>query len=174
MSHVSNCASRQFIADVDEEAEEEILAQEYAELQAATHVLPPVRVQDEVAQPLGRGVLTLETLDFKALIDMRRAHQTRQADKGVRTRHSREDQEDKKMKPTLLGSIIHQFHEALKEAQDDQAIGTGYERSARWTTDRVPAPGARDGEIDGAPAPVLASGNSANAAVTAAAVVKQV
>lgn len=50
----------------------------------------------------------------------------------------------------------------------------GYERSARWTTGRVPALGARDGEINGALAPVLASGNSANAAVTAAAVVKRV
>ena len=137
--------------------------------------MPPVQLQDEPAQPFGHGVLTLDTLDFKALIHMRRAHQTRQADKGVRTRHSREESEDKKTKPTLLGKIIHQFHEALKEAQDDQAIGTGYEHSARWTTNtnRVPAPGARDGEIDGALAPALATGNSANAAVTAAAVVKQ-
>ena len=91
MSHVSNCASRQFVADVDEEAKEEILAQEYVELQAVTHVLPPVWVQDEVAQLLGHGVLMLETLDFKALIDMHCAHQTHQADKGVCTCHSRED-----------------------------------------------------------------------------------
>lgn len=60
------------------------------------------------------------------------------------------------MKPTLLSSIIHQFHEALKEAQDDQAIGTSYERSARRTTNCVPAPGARDGEIEGFLAPPLA------------------
>jgi hypothetical protein len=62
----------------------------------------------------------------------------------------------------------------LKEAQDDQAIGTGCERSARWTSNRVPAPGAREGEIEGIIAPPLATGNSANAAVTAAAVVKKV
>lgn len=135
--------------------------------------LPPVQFLDEAAQPLGRGVLSLGTLDFKALIDMRSAHQTRSADKGVRTRHSR-GKEDSKNNPTLFGSIIHQFHEALKEAQDDQAIGTGYERSARWTTNRLPAPGARDGEIDGSLAPVPTTGNSANAAVTAAAVVKRV
>ena len=138
--------------------------------------LPPIQFQDEVAQPLGRGVLSLGTLDFKALIDMRYAHQTRSADKGVRTRHSRVGKEDtdNKKNPTLLGRIIHQFHEALKEAQDDQAIGTGYERSARWTTNRVPAPGARDGVIEGSLAPTPTAGNSANATVTAAAVVKRV
>jgi hypothetical protein len=174
--------SRQFIADVDEEAEEESLARDFEDLQqaqaqAVVRCLPPVQFQDEAAQPLGRGILTLGTLNFKALIDMRYAHQTRSADKGVRTRNSRggrEDSEDSKKNPTLLGRIIHQFHEALKEAQDDQAIGTGYERSARWTTNRVPAPGARDGEIGGSLAPAPTTGNSANAAVTAAAVVKQV
>jgi len=166
--------SRQCIADVDEDAEEEILAREYEDLQAVVKSFPPVQFQDEAAQPLGHGVLTLGALDFKALIDMRYAHQTCSADKGVRTRHSQREREGEKTTPTLCGSIIHQFHEALKEAQDDQAIGTGYERSARWTTNRVPAPGAHDGKIEGALAPALATGNSANAAVTAAAVVKQV
>ena len=167
------------MADVDEEAEEESLARDYEELQDAVRSIPPIQFQDEAAKPLGRGVLSLGTLDFKALIDMRYAHQTRSADKGVRTRHSRgggedTDSADNKKNPTLLGRIIHQFHEALKEAQDDQAIGTGYERSARWTTNRVPAPGAQDGVIEGSLAPAPATGNSANAAVTAAAVVKQV
>ena len=111
--------------------------------------MPPVQIPDEAAQPLGRGVLTLDTLDFKALIDMRHSHQTRQADKGVRMRYLRGEKDDKKTKPTLFRSIIRQFNEALKETQDDQAIGTGYERSARWTTNRVPAPGARDGKIEG-------------------------
>ena len=104
---------------------------------------------------------------------MRHSHQTRQADKGVRMRYLREEKDDKKTKPTLFRSIIRQFNEALKETQDDQAIGTGYERSARWTTNRVPAPGARDGKIEGILAPPLVTGNSTNAAVTAAAVVKQ-
>lgn len=133
-----HCTSRQFMTEVDEEAEEESLARDYEELQAqaAVRSLPPVQFQDEAAQPLGRGVLSLGTLDFKALIDMWYAHQTRSADKGVHTRLSRGGREDSdnQKKTTLLGRIIHQFHEALKEAQDDQAIGTGYERSARWTT----------------------------------------
>jgi hypothetical protein len=125
--------------------------------------LPPVQFQDEAAQPI----------DFKALIEMWCAHQTRSADKGVHTRHSRGEMEDQKKNKTLLRRIIHQFHEALKEAQDNLAIGTGYERSARWTNNRVPAPGAPDGKIKGSHVPVK-TGNSANAAVTAAAVVKQV
>ena len=101
---------------------------------------------------------------------MRHSHQTRQADKGVRMRYLREEKDDKKMKPTLFHSIIRQFNEALKETQDDQAIWMGYECSAWWATNRVPAPGAHDGKIL---APPLVTGNSTNAAVTAAAVVKQ-
>ena len=60
-NHVWASRSRQFIAEVDEDAEEEILAQEYEELQAAVNNLPPVQIPDEAAQPLGRGVLTLDT-----------------------------------------------------------------------------------------------------------------
>ena len=165
--------SRQFFADVGEEAEEELLAWEYEELQAAVINLPPVQFQDEAAQPLGDGVLSLGTLDLKALIDMQHTHQTWSADKGVWTCHSQVERADNKTKPMLLSSIIHQFHKALKEAQDDQAIGTGYEHSAQWATSHVPAPGAHAGEIKGSLAPAPTTGNSANVAITAAAVVKQ-
>jgi hypothetical protein len=127
-----------------------------------------------VHRDIGKGVLTLDSLDFATLIDMRCANQTHQADKGVRTKQSRDTAQDGKQKSTTLRTdIIRLFHEALKESQDDQAVGTGYERSARWTMGRVPARGARDGQFDGASAPALASGNAANAAVTAAAIVKQ-
>ena len=46
-------------------------------------------------------------------------------------RYLREKKDDKKTKPTLFRSIIRQFNEALKETQDDQAIGTGYKRSVQ-------------------------------------------
>jgi hypothetical protein len=105
--------SRQFIADIDEEAEEELLAWEYEELQAAVRKLPPVQFQDEVAQPLGHGVLSLGTLNFKVLLGMRRTHQTWSADKGVQTHHSQGEREDDKTKPTLLGSIIHHIRKNL-------------------------------------------------------------
>jgi hypothetical protein len=70
--------------------------------------------------------------------------------------------------------FLMQFHKALKEAQDDQAIGIGYERSVQWTTNHVPTPGAHDGAIEGSLSPAPMTGKLANATVTAAAAVKQV
>ncbi|KAF8236484.1 hypothetical protein L208DRAFT_1251519, partial [Tricholoma matsutake] len=71
---------------------------------------------------------------------------------------------------TLKQQIIIQFHEALRESQDDKAIGTGYERSARW---RAPACGAQSREIEGTIVDPLPSGNAANAAVAALSLVKK-
>jgi hypothetical protein len=39
-------------------------ARDYEELQASVRILPPIQLQDEAAQPLGCGVLSLGTLDF--------------------------------------------------------------------------------------------------------------
>jgi hypothetical protein len=55
--------------------------------------------------------------------------------------------------------------ETIKEC-GEKGIGTGVERLLRWTA-RQPAPGGRDGQIDGTVAPALAAGNSENAANTA-------
>ena len=157
----------QTFADVDEEELEGVIAEECAQVQRVSEIyktLPAVRLQDEPSRPLGHGTVRYGDLDFEALIEMRRKHQTKQAATGVRTTKS------KPTSGTLRGRIIREFHQALKEAQDEQAVGTGIERKARW---RQPAPGGRDGIIDGAHAPDLAAGNSANAAATAAIVAKQ-
>jgi hypothetical protein len=61
----------------------------------------------------------------------------------------------------------------LKEAQDDVAIGTGAYRSWRWTDNRVPAQGGREGVIRGVVAPEMAAGNATNAALAAAEVAKK-
>ena len=95
--------------------------------------LPAIQAPDEPAKPIGQGVITFEDLDFDALVCMRCSHQTRQAVKGVRTKLSRDILDDEQTKTaTLKQQIIIQFHEALRESQDDKAIGTGYEHSARW------------------------------------------
>ncbi|KAF8150905.1 hypothetical protein B0H34DRAFT_156021 [Crassisporium funariophilum] len=111
-----------------------------------------------------------DDLDFEMLVDMRRQHQTKQATTGVRTRKFKEISSNE---TTMRGKLIRELHEALKEAQDDVAIGTGANRRDRWTDNRVPAPGGREGVIDGATAPDALAGNSANAALTAAAVAKK-
>jgi hypothetical protein len=129
--------------------------------------LPLVRIPDEPSRPLGHGGLRSDDLNFEMMINMRRAHQTKHAATGIRT---------KKSKPTngsIRGHILRQFHEALKEAQDEHGAGTGLERVARWR-EREPAPGGRDGVIGGTSAPHLPAGNEANAAVVAANVAKTV
>lgn len=150
------------------------MAEEFVEIRRLTDGLPALNLPDEPAKPLGRGVVSFADLDFKALVDMRCSHQTHQAATGVRTRQSQDSADshrDGKKTVTLKRQIIRQFHEALKESQDDKAIGTGYERSARW---RAPARGGRDGQIDGTTIDALHSCNATNAAVTASALAKQV
>jgi hypothetical protein len=112
-------------------------------------------------------------LDFEMLINMRRQHQTKQAATGVRTKKFKTDSSHN---TTLRGKIIRELHEMMKEAQDDVAVGTGADRDRRWTAsdNRAPAPGGREGIIDGVPAPDILAGNAANAALAAAAVAKRV
>ena len=99
------------------------------------------------------GAAQYDDLDFEMLVEMRRKHQTKQAASGVRMKKTTKASDDTS---GLRGQIIRQFHEALKEAQDERAAGTGLERDARWR-----------GEVP-------AAGNAANAAAAAAKVSKQV
>ena len=94
---------------------------------------------------------------------MRKQHQTRHAALGVRTKGDKQRTEASRQ-------LIRRFHEVLKEEQD-RAPCTASDRTIHW---RAPTPGGRDGEIDGANAPALSNGNSANAAVSASAVAKRV
>ena len=115
--------------------------------------LPVLRIPDERSRPFGHGGLRFDDLNFDMMINMRRAHQTKHAATGIRT---------KKSKPTdgsIRGHILQEFHAALKEAQDEHGTGTGLERVARWR---------------GTSAPDLPAGNEANAAVVAANVAKVV
>lgn len=104
--------------------------------------LPVLRIPDEPSRPLGHGGLQSDDLNYEMMINMRRAHQTKHAATGIRT---------KKSKPTdgsIRGHILQEFHEALKEAQDELGAGTGLERVARWhESGREPTPGGRNGVI---------------------------
>lgn len=128
--------------------------------------LPAVRAPDAPSRPIGHGTIQYDDLDFEMLVNMRRQHQTKQASKGVRT---------KKSKPadgTVRGQVIREFHQALKEAQDDKAIGTGTLRGVRWTAPAPgPASGGRGTLINGIMGDNLPAGNVANAAAAAAATV---
>jgi hypothetical protein len=116
---------------------------------------------------MGKGTIAIESLDHDVLVHLRRSHQTRQAALGSRTQSKTTNNG---LSPTVRGQILSAMHQALR-TQEDRAVGTGIERSARW---RAPAHGGRDGIIDGSSAPSLANGNAANAVATASAITKRV
>ncbi|KAF9481696.1 hypothetical protein BDN70DRAFT_991713 [Pholiota conissans] len=160
-------------SDVDDsEKLEEVITSEYSEVQAMirrfNRPLPPLRLPDQpTTTVIGRGTLKFDRLDFDTLVQMRRNHQTKQAAQGVRTKLTKPTNEDKST--ALRSKILREMHGALKEAQDEAAMGTGLERQQRW---RAPAPGGRGGLVEGVAAPDLAAGTSANAAVSADAIAK--
>jgi hypothetical protein len=140
----------QELAQLDDELLEEITAEEYQHLCEFQTNLPELQTSDELSKPLGHGGITIDDLDFTPLVDMRRRHQTRQAALGVHTRKSKSTDPD----ITLKQNIVRSMREVLKE-QDDRAVGTGCECSARWGTSD-------------------ATGNSANAAAAAVTLAKKV
>lgn len=153
---------------------EEVISNEYSQVQAMTQILKqpllPLQLPDEpTSNKIGHGTLSFEKLNFDTLIQMRREHQTKQASQGVRTKLSNPVNKDKSTH--LRNEILREMHSALKEAQDESAVGTGLERQQRW---RAPAPGGRGGLVEGVAAPNPAAGSSANAAVSADAVAKTV
>ncbi|KAJ7727809.1 hypothetical protein DFH07DRAFT_871519 [Mycena maculata] len=139
----------------DDELAEEILGDEYITLQetlaSIVTALPPVQLPSEVSKPFGRGPsASFENLDFKALVHLRKEHQTRQAANCARVkRPSSEDNSSAAAKESTRRQILRRFHEILKEDQA-RGVGTAVEHEPRWRTDPKPT-----------------AGNSANAALAA-------
>lgn len=111
--------------------------------------------------------LNLSGADITSLIDLRRAHQTKQAESGTRTSTTATT------KSTVLSerqAVLRGFSQAIKQ-REEIGVGTGVGRMMRW---RNSAPGGRDGQIDGEVSSPAQAGNSANAAVAATAAAKKV
>ena len=157
----------QRFAVVDDETLEQVASEEYVQLQQVSALCGQIRglnLPDQSSRPLGHGEMKISDLDFNILIDMRRNHETKQAVSGVRQRQTRNTN-------SLRSQLVKEFHNALRDAQDEVAMGTGLERQTRW---RTAAPGGREGVVDGARLPEPAAGNSANAVATAATLSKTV
>lgn len=80
------------MADIDEEAEDDGIAEDRRNIQSVTHVTqsaPPslclVPINDKTSQPLGLD-LNYSELDLSMLVEWRRHHQTEYAAKGVQTK----------------------------------------------------------------------------------------
>ncbi|PPR00996.1 hypothetical protein CVT24_000570 [Panaeolus cyanescens] len=126
-------------------------------------ILPNVSTSHaEPQKPFGLGELAADSLDLTVLVSLRTKHQTRHAARSVRTQitMSLQCQEAERTRRDLR----REMEKILKSNQEVQGVGTGLERMERW---RAAAPGGRDGIVDGASAPQLPAGTSANASTAA-------
>ncbi|KAJ7712478.1 hypothetical protein B0H14DRAFT_3018370 [Mycena olivaceomarginata] len=151
--------------EMDDELIDGVLGEEYAVLQEtmsslstqpaqpdAPVTVPAVRLEDEPSKPFRNGLYTsANSVDFSPLVEQRRQHQTKYAEKCTRTKTTKSapapDSEE-----SLRRQILRKFHDILKEDQS-RAAGSTTERKARWNI----------GTTTGA-------GNAANAAAAATAV----
>ena len=158
---------RHTLPNIDEEDHKEMIAKDYRNIQQALSSKYPL---NKVTQPFGFGGanLDVQSLNFEILVNMQHRHQTKQAAKGVWTRG--EMQQEDNTEVSVWRQIICRFHEVVK-AEQQKGPCTGVNWSIYWW---APAPGARDGLIDGASAPNLENSNSANAAISATAATKWV
>ncbi|OCH92999.1 hypothetical protein OBBRIDRAFT_863358 [Obba rivulosa] len=147
---------------IDDATYDDYLSQDSANIHNAlitsTITIAPIEAEDEPEKPLGKGILRTGDLDLSTLVHIRTQHQTLQAAKGVRTRVAQTSQS---ADGSIRQHLMRQFHEVLR-VQQDQALGTGRERQARWCESESTG-GAQDKR----------TGNALNAAQTAAATAKQ-
>lgn len=173
-------AGRSSMAELDENETEEAFSEDADQIAAilldcagreAAALLPSIK--DSLPEnPFGS--IDPSSVDLSVLTDLRFAHQTKQAASGIRTSKSAHSDLSSISTATKALSdrqkILRGFAEIIRE-RGEKGIGSGLERAARW---RNPAPGGRASDIDGAPAPHLAAGNSENAAAVAGAAAKKV
>ncbi|EIN13183.1 hypothetical protein PUNSTDRAFT_21766, partial [Punctularia strigosozonata HHB-11173 SS5] len=110
-----------------------------------------INLEDHAVE--GLTSLGFASFDMSALVSTRKSHETHQAKRGVRTAGPQRSEEN----PADLArrQLLRGMHDVLKE-QQGRGVGTGQERAVRWTTRDEPA-----------------TGNAANAVVTANAAAKK-
>jgi hypothetical protein len=96
--------------------------------------LPPVNLPDEATNAFDKNVTDISSLGFNKLVELRFAHQTKQAATGVRkrtpkgtTQQNSEDTQidgDGRKPETELQSLLCGFHEVIKQ-QQERGKGTG-------------------------------------------------
>lgn len=156
--------------DVDEEAAEELFAEDYRQILAVmphhSPKLPPIQASDSASKPFGQGTVDIGALDLSALVKLRYHHQTRHAALAIRTKglsevtNSNTETKQKSQVNSAKRDLIRQFQAILKE-QQAQGLGTGQECVVRWR--------AEDGTNT-----LPATGNAANAIAVASQAAKKV
>ena len=125
--------------------------------------LPPLKDAEPVPNVFNIGPSILSSLDVDELVRLRLAHQTKQADSGVRARTNDAEQNldsndhgESFKPPSEKQKLLQRLNQIIKE-QQDRGVGTRQERDFRWAKS---AAGGNETEL---------AGNSANAAAVATA-----
>jgi hypothetical protein len=151
---------------------ESIMMEEFSYLEdARVQHSDPLRVAKPAAQPpiasshelFGQPSDPSGELNLEALVNLRRQHQTKQAERGVCTR--RKATPSTPNTSTLKTEIFKAMLQLLRQyVEDGRGVGTGIERSVRWK-------GLLAAGLGGLLEP---TGNSANAALAAKGVTQKV
>lgn len=121
------------------------------------------------------GAADPSDIDLTTLVNLRFQHQTKQAFTGVRTSNilnSEASEESNQGKKLSERQRLQKEYSSIIREQGDRGVGTGLERSVRWT--RNPAPGGRNADTVDGVATTPITGNAANAAAVATAAAKRV
>ncbi|KAF5320335.1 hypothetical protein D9611_011267 [Ephemerocybe angulata] len=150
----------EFTETTEDEVVEEILAEEYRHLKEMRARLAALKIPD-IVEPTHDNSFTQDLADVNLdpLVDLRRKHQTRQAERGVRTRLT-EASDSSKRNNELKKELRGKFFGFFKMYEDRKGVGTGLERGFRW---RIAAAGGRTGVVDGEVPEAPSAGNSSNA-----------
>jgi hypothetical protein len=158
---------RSQLPELDGDAYVEALSDDAAHIARTLKSLPAPNT-NQSCNPLQSALLDISSVELGQLVELRFAHQTKQAASGVRKTVGRKQSE--KQKTLTEKQVLVRELEAIIKEQAEIGPGTGVERAIRWTG-RNPAAqaGGRDGNMDGEVAAVPAAGNSANAVAVATA-----
>ncbi|KAF9780748.1 hypothetical protein BJ322DRAFT_1011530 [Thelephora terrestris] len=149
----------QELPEPDPEAETEATAEEFMRLSSFVRKrisLPALVLKDKAPQPSAPNT---GSLDFPAMVELRRSHQTRYAAEGVRTRDVAETD---RLGESVRLKLMRELNTLLRK-EESRATGTGQGRKLRWI-EPTQAGARSEPENEPTPAP---TGNSANAAIVA-------
>ncbi|KAI1783947.1 hypothetical protein LXA43DRAFT_902571 [Ganoderma leucocontextum] len=121
----------------DDEAADELMFEAANMIAKLLEKSRAAKTQDSASDPTGTSTVDALSIDLSELVRLRRAHQTRQAARGVRTRGQPEEcdaPEGSEADATRTRQkLLAKLREILKsKLGDDVAVGTGLERAARW------------------------------------------
>ncbi|KAF5391500.1 hypothetical protein D9757_002470 [Collybiopsis confluens] len=150
------------LANEDTENEVEAEGRDFEAIHAFEKAVAGVKskLPDELSKSYSHSAL--EDVDFSVLVNIRRQNQTLQAAMGTRTSTTRKLSTNQ----TLTRQIVDRYNSIRRKNRDQESFSAGQSRAGRWMAIAPKGDQSKTGTV-------TLAGNSANAEVSAAAVVKR-